>query len=219
MTRPRLRVGRVLAVLFSLLSLSAAARAQANVGSIEIGAGGGRFFGGSFAAGSTNLGDRKLAADDDILQGFWLGTQLTTDWGLEIAVRRTVTHVIVPAAGVAPREPAVAKFVPATVELLAMRSLRRGNFLPYIGFGAGMMNVEFDTADPAVRDVNRLCLSATLGSRFYAARWVGFRIDLRARATYLGKRGFGRDRGWTDSGRWLPNAELLGGVFFSFGGR
>jgi opacity protein-like surface antigen len=204
--------------VFLLLLVAAAARAQANVGSVEIGAGGGRFFGGSFAAGSTNLADHRLGADDDILQGFWLGTQLTTDWGLEVAVRRTVTHVVEPAAGIAPREPAVAKFIPATVELSGIRSLRRGNFLPYAGFGVGMMNVEFDTDDPAVRDVNRVCFSATLGARFYATRWLGFRIDLRERATYLGKRREGFDRGWADYGRWFFNSELLAGLFLSFGG-
>ena len=80
------------------------------------------------------------------------------------------------------------------------------------------MNVEADTEDPAVRDVNRLTLSMCLGARFYAARWIGARIDLRGRATYLGARGLGEDRGAFDRGRWFPNAELLGGVFLSFGG-
>jgi hypothetical protein len=81
------------------------------------------------------------------------------------------------------------------------------------------MNVEADTQDAAVRDVNRFSLSMALGARFYAARWIGARIDVRGRATYLGARSLGEDRGAFDRGRWFHNAGLLGGVFLSFGGK
>jgi hypothetical protein len=37
--------------------------------------------------------------------------------------------------------------------------------------------------------------------------------------TYLGARGLGEDTGMFDRGRWFHNAELLGGVFLSFGGK
>lgn len=188
-------------------------------GSIEVGVGGGRFFGGNFAKGATNLWDRKVGADQDVLQGLWVATQLTSNWGLEVAVRRTKTHVVDLGEGVAPNEPALASFIPTTVEILSLRSFDLGNFRPFVGFGLGFMNVEIDNGDPAVRDVNRFCISGTFGARYYATKWIGVRIDGRIRATYLGTRRFGEDQGWTDSGRWFRNAELLGGVFLSFGGR
>lgn len=201
------------------LLVPAFASAQAAPGSIEIGGGGGRFFGGSFARGSTAVSERGLEADDDILKGFWVGAQLTRAWGVEIAVRRTATRFVMPADGVFASKPAVAGLDVASVEGLALLSFRHGNFLPYVGAGIGVANLDPDTGDPSVRDSNRLSLSAALGARFYATRWVGARIDLRGRATYLGKRRLGEDRGWSDAGRWFRNAELLGGVFLSFGGR
>lgn len=206
-----------LALVVALLA-SCSAFAQMEPGSIEVGVGAGRFFGGAFARGSTDLFDHRVGADDDILKGLWVAAQLSRDWGLEFAVRRTETHLVEPQTGVAPYEPTAAVFIPATVELLGVRSFRYGNFVPYLGAGIGFMNVEIDTEDPAVRDVNRICLSLAAGARFYAVRWLGFRVDLRGRATYLGTRGLGEDTGWTDSGRWLRNGELLGGVFVSFGG-
>ena len=188
-------------------------------GSIEIGVGGGRFFGGNFAKGATDLWDRKVGADQDILQGVWVSTQLTSTWGLEVALRRTKTHIVDLGPGVAPNEPALASFIPTTVETLGLYSLDLGNFRPFVGFGLGFMNVEIDNGDPSVRDVNRFCISGTFGARYYATKWIGVRIDARIRTTYLGARRFGEDQGWTDTGRWFRNAELLGGIFLSFGGR
>ncbi len=198
---------------------AAVATAQPVPGSIEAGFGGGRFFGGSFARGSNDLFDHKVEADDDILKGIWLGAQLSTKWGIEVAVRRTETHLVEPASGVFPEKPAVAIFIPATFEVLGLRSFPLGNFVPYAGFGLGFMNVEADTEDVARRDVNRFCLSLALGARFYAARWIGARIDLRGRGTYLGARSLGEDEGMFDAGRWFFNAELLGGIVLSFGGK
>jgi outer membrane protein W len=191
----------------------------AGPGSIEVGVGGGRFFGGNFAKGATNLWDRKVGADQDILQGVWVSTQLTSNWGLEVALRRTKTHIVDLGARVAPNEPALASFIPTTVEALGLRSFDLGNFRPFVGFGLGFMNVEIDNGDPNVRDVDRFCISGTFGARYYATKWIGVRIDGRIRATYLGPRRLGEDQGWTDTGRWFRNAELLGGIFLSFGGR
>lgn len=221
MTRQRRRRGipELLALSILLLLAPAAARAQGNVGSIEVGGGAGRFFGGSFARGSTHITDQKTDADDDILRSFWLGAQLSQDWGVEIAVRRTATHLLESRGGVFPTKAILAGLDVASIEAMGLRSFRRGSFLPYLGFGIGVTNLDPDTGDPAVHDTNRLGLSVAAGARFYAARWVGLRVDLRERATYLGKRAQAElDRGWTDSGRWFCDAELLGGVFFSFGG-
>jgi hypothetical protein len=201
-----------------LVSLApAAAMAQGVPGSIEIGGGAGRFFGGSFARGSTRITDQKADADDDILRGFWLAAQVSRDWGIEIAVRRTATELLQSRGGGFPTKTTLAGLDVASIELLGVRSWRRGNFAPYVGMGLGITNLDPDVEDPAVRDTNRAALSLTAGARFYAVRWAGFRIDLRARATYLGKREQG-DKGWNDSGRWFSDEEVLGGIFFSFGG-
>lgn len=210
-------LSRIAAVLLSLLSAAAAA-AQGAPGSIEIGGGAGRFYGGSFARGSTNITTQKADADDDILRGFWLAAQVTREWGVEIAVRRTATNLLQSEGGVFPTKPALAGLDVASIELLGVRTWSRGNFAPYVGVGFGVTNLNPEVDDPAVHDTNRAALSLATGARFYALRWAGFRIDLRARATYLGKRESG-DRGWNDSGRWFVNEEILGGIFFSFGGR
>jgi len=208
-------LSRIAAALLCLLSAAAVA-AQGAPGSIEIGGGAGRFYGGTFARGSTNITNQKADADDDILRGFWLAAQISREWGVEIAARRTVTNLLQSGGGVFPTKPVLAGLDVASIELLGVRTWRRGNFAPYVGFGVGVTNLDPDVDDPAVRDTNRAALSLATGARFYAVRWAGFRIDLRARATYLGKRANG-DGGWNDSGRWFVNEEVMGGIFFSFG--
>lgn len=194
--------------------------AQPLPGSIEIGGGGGRLFGGTLARGSTVFFDEKVGVDDDIERGFWAAAQLDRAWGVEVDVRRTSTDLIRPAGGVFPTEPTLGTLDFATVELSGVRSFALGgSFSPYLDFGAGVANLDINVPDKAVRDTNRLTLSAGAGGRFYIARWCGVRVDVRARATYLGKRRLGEDGGWTDRGRWLTTADLMGGVFLSFGGR
>ena len=210
-------LSRIGAALLGFL-VAAAAGAQGAPGSVEIGGGAGRFYGGSFARGSTRLTNQKADADDDILRGFWLAAQIWRDWGVEIAVRRTATNLLQSGGGVFPTKPVLAGLDVASIEILGVRTWRRGSFAPYVGFGLGVTNLDPNLDDPAVRDTNRAALSLAAGARFYAVRWAGFRIDLRARATYLGKREDG-DRGWSDSGRWFLNQEILGGIFFAFGGR
>jgi hypothetical protein len=206
-----------IAAAFLFFLAAAGAAAQGAPGSIEVGGGAGRFYGGSFASASTKITDQKADADDDILRGFWLAAQLSREWGVEVAARRTVTNLLQSGGGVFPTKPAIAALDVASIELLGVRTWRRGSFAPYVGLGFGVTNLDPDVDDPGVRDTNRAALSLAAGARFYAVRWAGFRIDLRARATYLGKRESG-DRGWNDSGRWFVNEEILGGIFFSFGG-
>jgi hypothetical protein len=215
--RPVLRAFRA-GVLLAGFGIPCALHGQAAPGSIEIGAGGGRFYGGSFARGSTEAFDHKVLADDDILKGFWIGAQISRGWGVELSVRRTATHFVANGSGVFPNKPALGGLDFATIELLGIRSFRFGNVLPYAGFGIGVANLDPDLASPAIRDSNRFALSAAIGARLYAARWIGVRVDGRARATYLGSRRF-EDHGFFDSGRWFRNGEILGGVFLSFGGR
>lgn len=207
---------KILAILF-LLPLPAAA--QALVGSIEIGGGAGRFYGGSFSRGSNRYFDHKVEVDDDILKGIWVGAQLSKNWGVEIAVRRTSTEIVAPQSGVFPAEPEVATIDFASVEAMGLRSIPLGNFSPYVGFGMGINNLDINVPDRSVRDVNRFGVSIAAGAKFYAARWIGARIDVRGRATYLGKRGLGEDQGWTDTHRWFRNGEFSAGVFFAFGGK
>jgi hypothetical protein len=196
----------------------ALASAQAQTGSVELGAGFGRFVGGSFAAGSTDAFDQKLVAAHASLSGVWAGSQLTRDWGAEIAIRRTTTNLLQPAGGASVKQTPVAGFIFATIETSAIRSFRLGNCLPYVGLGAGLANLNPEVPDPAVHDSNRFCVSTMAGARYYFARWVGVRVEFRGRATYLGKGRFGTDKGFVDGARWFTNADVLGGAFLSFGG-
>jgi len=191
------------------------AGAQALPGSIEIGGGGGRFYGGSFAKGTTRVFSRKVEVDDDILKGFWLGAQWNRHWGIEVAVRRSTEDLVIPESGVFPTEPAAGTIDIATIEVLALYSFPHGNFAPYVGLGGGITNLDINVPDRNVRDVNRFAASAALGAKFHALGWLGFRIDARFRATYLGTRSV-EDGGSTDTNRWFRNSEVLGGVFFSF---
>src|SRR5204862_85267 len=77
--------------------------------------------------------------------------------------------------GVFPTKPVLAGLDVASIELLGVRTWRRGNFAPYVGFGIGVTNLDPDLDDPAVRDTNRAALSLAAGARFYAVRWAGSR--------------------------------------------
>lgn len=160
-----------------------------------------------------------MALDDQQFNGFWVGAQLSRDWGVEVAFRRTSTDVIRPAGGVFPTEPKLATIDFGTLDATAQRVFRRGNFLPYLAAGIAGVNLDINLPDRSVRDTNRLGAVAAAGARFYAAPWVGVRVEARERATYLGRRRLGQDQGWADSGRWFRNTEVTGGLFFSFGGR
>lgn len=212
-------MGRRIAIagLLWVVLPAARARAQALPGSIEIGAGGGRFYGGSFAKGTTRAFSQKIEVDDDIAAGFWLGAQWTKRWGLEVSVRRSSADLVIPQSGVFPNEPRAGTIDIATIDALAVLSFPHGNFVPYAAFGGGITNLDINVPDRNVRDVNRFGASAAVGAKFFAARWLGFRIDARFRATYLGTRSV-EDGGWTDTNRWFRNSEIFGGVFFSFGG-
>ena len=210
----------VLAGAALLAALTAAAQlppSPAAVVSIEIGIVAGRFWGGSFAAGSTAYFDQRVKADDDILKGVWVGAQLSRDWGVEIAVRRTAMHFLQPSGGVFPAQQILAGFDFATIEAAGLRFFRLGNFLPYVGLSAGVANLDPNTGDPAVHDSTRVCLAAVAGARFHVVSWAGLRVDVRGRATYLGKPSSGSNS-FFGNGRWFTNADFLAGAFFSFGG-
>jgi hypothetical protein len=213
--RARTRAGWALALLLVPLPLLA----QATPGSVEVGVGGGRFLGGTLAKGSNRAFDTTVGVDQNPTGGFWLGAQLSPEWGVEFAYRRTATEVIEHQSGLFSHQRALAGLDVASIEVLAIRSFRYGNFLPYLGAGVGLTNLDLDAPDPSLRDSNRGALSLTGGACFYLARWLGIRIDVRERATYLGARSQGQDHGWLDTGRWFFNTELTGGVFASFGGK
>lgn len=198
--------------------MPAAVLAQAAPGSIEVGVGAGRFVGGNLAKGSNELFDATVGVDQNPIGGFWLAGQISREWGVEFAYRRTPTEIIEKSSGLFGHQGALAGLDVVSIEALAVRSFRYGSFIPYLGAGVGLTNLDPDTHDPSQRDSNHGCLSLTGGARFYVARWVGIRIDVRERATYLGVRGQGEDRGMFDTGRWFLDSEFLGGVFFSFGG-
>lgn len=206
------------ALLFSAsVALAQLPPSPAAVGSIEIGGGAGRFWGGSFTAGSTAYFDFTVKADDDKLAGVWAGAQLSRDWAVEIAVRRTATHLLRPSSGVFPTQTILAGFDFATIEGAGLRTFHLGNFVPYVGLAMGVANLDPDTGDPAVHDSTRFCLAAVAGTKFYVVSWAGFRIDVRERATYLGTPRFGSNSAFAAE-RWFLNTDFLVGAFFSFGG-
>ena len=100
---------------------------------------------------------------------------------------------------------------------MALRVFRLGSFHPYVGAGLGIANLDIDVADPSLRDNNRIGLALAAGARFYFARWVGLRFDVRGRGVYLGTRCDG-DEGWNDHGRWLASTGDAGRRVLSFGG-
>ncbi len=205
--------------VLALLLLPAPLFAQAPPGSIEVGYGVGRFIGGTLANGSNEAFDRKVDVDDDPTGGFWLAAQLTPEWGVELAYRRTTTHIIEYKGGVFASQRELAGLTVASFDALAVRSFRHGSLLPYLGAGVGLVNLDIDTPNRLFRDSNRGALAVTAGACFYLVRWAGIRFDLRGRATYLGERRHGEDHGWTDTGRWFADGELTAGVFVSLGGR
>ena len=160
------------------------------------------------------------AGDQVILSRFATAvtTQLSSAWGLEVALRRSHMDILEARSGVFPTEHTVAVMDFSTIEALALRSFGTARFRPYVGAGAGIASLDIDVADRAVRESNRLSLALTGGARFQAASWVGFRFDVRARAVYLGARCHG-DEGWRDSGRWTTTGEVMFGLYASFGGR
>ena len=132
-------------------------------------------------------------------------------------MRRSSTKLTATAAGIFSSRPALAGFDIATVEVMALRVFRRGSFHPYLGLVSASPTWTSTRPDPSLRDNDRVSLALAGGARFYLARWVGFRFDVRGRGVYLGARWEG-DEGWRDHGRWLVNGETQLGVFFSFGG-
>ena len=127
--------------------------AQAPSGSVEVGYGVGRFIGGTLAKGSNQAFDRKVDVDDDPTGGFWLSAQLSPEWGVELAYRRTTTHVVEYNGGVFASQRELAGLTVASFEALAERSFRRGSFLPYVGAGIGLVNLDIDTPDRSFREV------------------------------------------------------------------
>jgi opacity protein-like surface antigen len=178
----------------------------------------GRFIGGTLAEGSNEAFDYKVDVDSDPTGGFWLAARLSQKWSVEFEYRRTTTHIIEYHGGVFASQPELADLAVASFEGLAVRSFRSGNFIPYLGAGVGLVNLDIDLPDRSFRDSTRGALALTAGARFFLTQWAGVRFDLRGRATYLGQRGLGEDEGWTDMERWFVDAELTGGVFVSLGG-
>jgi hypothetical protein len=192
------------------------ALAQTPPGSIEVGGGAGRFFGGTLARGSTDLFAAKVDVDNDSVGGFWLAARVSQRWSVELAYRRATTRIVQYRGGLFAEQPALGGLDVASLELLAERSFPLGRFVPYLSGGAGLTNLDIDVPDEARRDSTRASLAAAGGARYYLLPWFGIRIDMRVRATYLGRRAEPFDRGWSDSGRWFKAFEGTGGVFFSF---
>ena len=198
------------------------APAQAPPGSLQAGLEWGRQYGGSLAKGTSPFFDHREQLDDNILHGFWFGTQLSRDWALELSVRRCPTQLIEPGPGIFGYQPAVAGLDYGVIEGAAVRVYRIGRFHPYWQVGGGLGKLDLSVADapgPAWRLRNRPAVEGAAGARFWMASWFAFRFDLRANGIYLGTRGMGQDQGIADPGRWLLTQEVTTGIQLSFGGR
>lgn len=205
---------------FFVLVLFAAAApliAQPFVTNVELGVGGGRFFGGTLPAGSSALFHDAVILDDTQMKGFWAGASITPTWRAEIAVRRAAGTVVTTGGGLFPHRPILATLDFAAVDALALRTFPRGRFVPYLGAGAGFTSLDINTPDPADQDSNRFCLAVAAGAKFYLGRHLGVVFDVRKRVTYLGAPASGGGNGWRDHRLWFRDPELLAGVFYSTG--
>jgi len=212
------RIHLILTAILLLTITAVPARSQPVPGSIEVGASVGRFYGGSFPAGSTRFFDAKVDVDDDIQSGFWLSGQLSRVWSLEVAVRRTETRIVEhTSGGVFPHEPELAGLDVASIEILAIRSFPVRHFVPYVGIGAGLVNLDINTPDRSDRDSNRAAIALAAGAKYYATSWLGFRFDVRSRTTYLGQRNERDHHRSDDRSQWFSDQEVAAGVFAAFG--
>ena len=188
--------------------------AQPVATNIEIGVGGGRMFGGSLPARTSPLFPASVIVDDGQMKGFWVEANFPANWALQVAVRRTAATVVSTGGGLFPHRPILAGIDVASVETSILHTFGRRPFLPYVGIGGGLTNLDIDTQTPADQDSNRFGLSAAVGAKFYLLRHLGVVFDVRQRATYLGARTDGTGS-WRDRRLWLRDPELLAGVFIS----
>lgn len=191
--------------------------AQAPPGSVQAGLEQGRQYGGAFAAGTNALFDRAVRMENAPIKGFWLGTQLSPAWGLEVSVRRGSTRFSMgDPAKLSPLQQG-ATFDYAVMELTAVRTYRQGRLEPYGCAGAGVANLDINTADKAYRDTNRASFVLGAGLRYWVGPCFAFRFDLRAHAACLQERA--QHPGAWDPGRWLRTEEVMVGAQFSYPAR
>jgi len=204
------------ALTLAVLCAVAPATAQAPPGSVQAGLEAGRQFGGTFAAGSDELFAGPVRMRNCTLKGFWFGTQLTPEWGLEVATRRSSTRFLLPDPSALTPLQASAWFEYAVMELAAVRTFRFGRLQPYGVAGAGLANLNINVTDKAYRDTNRASLGLGAGLRYWLGDRFALRLDLRAHAAYLQVRQEGQDRGALDQGRWLRTEDAMVGLQISY---
>jgi hypothetical protein len=205
----------LLAVAIALFAEPAAA--QQGKGKLEAGVAWGRSFGGSFAKGSNEYFDEKVQADTDILAGVRLGYLLSDRWAVEILAERVNTRFVASSDGVFSSREELGTLQMRFIEGGLRYALLRGRFVPVVGFGAGLAVLDPDIpARPDVRDSNRFTIHCDAGFKAYALPWLGVRLDVRARAAYLGTRRLGEDSGLLDTGRWFRHFDGDASLFFAF---
>ena len=206
------------ALALTALLLPIALAAQPAPGSIELGGEAGRYLGGTLARGTTEFFTGKAEVDENSIGGFWLAAHLTPKWAVEVTYRRSATDVTGYSGGIFAQQPTLAGLDVTVLEAIAERTTRTGRFAPYFGAGAGLTSLDIDLPDRSRRDPTRGSLAVAGGARYYLTPWLGLRIDMRARAAYLGQRAGPYDHGWHDEGRWYRSFEGTGGVFLALGG-
>lgn len=202
--------------LLALLCLCDCASGRTAPATFQVGYEAGRLYGGSLASGTSPLLGGRVQLDDDIANGFWVGTQLTSTWGLELSRRRCSTDLIEPRPGIWAPQPKVASLTDTVLEVAARRTYPLGQFHPYWRIGAGLASLEISPSEAPRQRLRRASLGAGGGAMFWVSPWLGFRFDVRVHAIYLGTRGAGQDQGSLDPGRWLRTQEVLAGLALSF---
>jgi outer membrane protein W len=187
-----------------IVFLAAAARAQVASGTVEVGVGGGRLFSGTLARGSNAYFNRAVKVDDAVLKGFWFSAQVTPNYALEVAVRRTPTRFTEAFGGVFPTNGIVETIDFASIEVGGLRVWPIGNFVPYAGGGFGITSLDINASTPAVQDSNRVAIATIVGAKYYLIRSFGVRFDVRERVTRL------------SNDHWLRSPEVMAGAFVSF---
>lgn len=190
---------------------------QAPPGSAQFGLEAGHQWGGTFAQASNQLFTTAVRMENSTLRGFWFGTQLDGDWGLEIGARRSKTGFSVPDPSAQAAQARGAWFEYAVVDGIFTRRWRLGHLEPYLGLGAGIANLNINVPDKAYRDTNRPSMAGSAGMRYWLAPWLALRLDARGHAAYLQKRDGVDGNGSLDVNRWLRTQELMAGVLVSFG--
>ena len=226
---------RIAALAFALCAIAPLARAQVRAGTVEISPFAGYLFGGSFPAGSTSQFSNRADVGDHATYGVGVGYFVNSMIEIEGRWARTET-------GFVDRHHSDGDFHHdrdghrvADLKIDYFLGYATFNFghrrlVPYatVGMGAARLDpgarndIVCVVSGPACNDpepFTRYTAALGGGVKFYANRYVGFRLDGRGYGTYLSSHRT-CDASSHDSVRcgssWLGNFESSAGLVISF---